>query len=309
MTLIKKGEWIEETIRQKWKDKTVEHYLKERWNIPRKTLHLYRMEKKVMVNEEVVRWTTHLQEKDNVQLHVYEPEHHNVVTSSIELDVLYEDPHILILNKPIQMDTHPSSNEQTNTLTNGVAAYFQQQDLHTQPRHVHRLDKDTSGAILYTKYPLASALFDQLLADRHIKRTYIALVHGIIRQDKGTIQASIGRDRHHPTRRRVSPSGQHALTNYHVRFRDTKRNQTLVELSLDTGRTHQIRVHMSHLGHPLVGDTLYGGHAIKGQQQALHAVRITFKHAITDKEVAVTAPVSQSLFDPYQSVIKRHILL
>ncbi|MBM7702759.1 RluA family pseudouridine synthase [Metabacillus iocasae] len=305
MTLMKKGEWIEEIIPSNWENHTVEDYLKQRWNMPRKTLHIYRMEKKVTVNEKTVPWTTLLNKHDKVQMHVYEPEHYDMIATPIALDVIYEDEHILIMNKPIHMDTHPSSNEQTNTLTNAAAAYFNEQDLLTQPRHVHRLDKDTSGAILFTKYPLANALFDQLLANRHIKRTYIALVHGIIRQDKGSIKGNIGRDRHHPTRRRVSASGQHALTNYRVLFRDVKRNVTLVELSLETGRTHQIRVHMSHLGHPLVGDTLYGGQKLKNQQQSLHAVQMTFKHAITNKNIQVAASVSQEQFQPYQSIIAK----
>ena len=156
-------------------------------------------------------------------------------------------------------------------------------------RHVHRLDRDTTGALLFAKHPFVGSMLDRMLEDREIKRTYLAMVHGMIPDKKGTIQASIGRDRHHATRRRVSPSGQPATTFFEVLKVDNKKKLLLVKCSLATGRTHQIRVHFSHMDHPLVGDLLYGGKPIF-QRQALHAVKLEFKHPFTEEVITCHAP-------------------
>jgi 23S rRNA pseudouridine1911/1915/1917 synthase len=285
----KKGDWLECIIPSVWKGLTIESLLKEVWYTSKKFAHQLRMEKGVKLNGKEVAWQTPLQENDRLQLYLYKPEHSAILPEYRELSVLWEDEHLLIINKDAGMDIHPSEPSQTGTLANAVAFHLQAQGIFTKVRHIHRLDRDTSGTILFAKHMLAGTTLDQMLEKREIKRTYVALVHGLVKKQSGTISAPIGRDRHHPTRRRVSKTGAKAVTHYRVlhTFPDTQ--TSLVELSLDTGRTHQIRVHMSYIGHPLVGDVLYGGKETF-HRQALHAVKLSFFHPFINEPVSCLAP-------------------
>ncbi len=305
MLMSRKGDWFETIITSGQAGKTIETILKDEWKTPKKLLHQFRMNKQVKLNNEVVGWNQLLHANDRLQVQFYFPEEQTFPPFYTELDLLYEDEHFLITNKPAGIDTHPNEPADNETLANMVAFHFLTEGLQTTPRHIHRLDRDTSGAILFAKHPLVASLLDKMLERREIKRTYIAIVDGIVKQNKGTINQPIGRDRHHATRRRVSPSGQHAVTHYRVLQRNQKFQQTLVELSLQTGRTHQIRVHMSHAGHPLIGDTLYGGPASIGQQ-ALHAVRLQLNHPFTEEDIEVWAPPPPGIFKHYESVILKH---
>jgi len=296
------GQWLEDKIAKNDAGQTIEDYLKTKWRIPKKTLHQFRMNKNVLINGEPLPWRNTLKEHDKISLPFFEAEPNEITPYNVDIEILFEDEHVLIVNKPINLDTHPSSEQDQKTLLNAVAAYFQKIGLKTKPRHVHRLDSDTSGAILFTKHFVASSVFDQLLAERKINRTYIALVQGIIKKEDGIINEPIGRDRHHATRRRVSRTGQAAKTRYRVLKRNTAKNETLIELSLETGRTHQIRVHMSHIGYPLLGDTLYGGKRLKEQQQALHAIKLSFIHPFTHQRVSAVAPPTQQVFLPYSKL-------
>ncbi|MCH1627633.1 RluA family pseudouridine synthase [Fredinandcohnia quinoae] len=289
MLTDKKGEWLEVTIPKDWNGYTIEHILKEIWQVPRLLLHQYRMDKSVTLNGHAITWNTNVVTHDKFQLHLFQPEDFDVEPEYIDLHILYEDDHLLVVNKPAGMDTHPNDQGQQGTLANAVAFHFQSTGVNAKVRHIHRLDRDTTGAVLFAKNKLAGAIMDRRLENREIKRTYHALVHGILKQKSGKIDAAIGRDRHHPTRRRVSPSGQKAITNYKVIQTLTSQNMTLVELELQTGRTHQIRVHMSYLGYPLIGDTLYGGKPIV-PRQALHAAKLKLQHPITNEIIICEAP-------------------
>ncbi|OQM46448.1 RNA pseudouridine synthase [Anoxybacillus sp. UARK-01] len=287
---IRKGEWLEFTVPSDWHGQTIESLLRTMWNSPKKWLHQLRMEKGVRVNGETVSWQTRLQKNDRFQIWVYKPETSDILPNYQELDILWEDEHLIVVNKAAGMEVHPTSPNQTNTLSNIVAAYFQTKGIFTKVRHIHRLDRDTSGAILFAKHALAGAILDRMLEQRQIKRTYVALVHGILKEKSGSIDAPIGRDRHHPTRRRVSKTGLAAVTHYRVLDTDFKKQTSLVELTLETGRTHQIRVHMSYIGHPLVGDLLYGGSAQPLSRQALHAFKLDFPHPFTNEFIRCVAP-------------------
>lgn len=284
------GEWFEVSVPSDWEGITIEDVLKNIWSMPKQMLHQLRMEKGAKLNGETMNWNTPLKQNDKLQVHLFVEEDYGVQPEYVEdLQILFEDDHLLIANKPSGMDTHPNEENQLGTLANAVAYHFQANGVSTKVRHIHRLDRDTTGAVIFAKHKLASAILDRRLEKREIKRTYVALVHGIIKQKKGTIDAAIGRDRHHPTRRRVSPTGQKAVTKFKVLQTLEKKKISFVELELLTGRTHQIRVHMGHLGYPLVGDTLYGGKPIISRQ-ALHAKKIRLQHPLANEEIICEAP-------------------
>lgn len=289
MKTARKGNWYEIVIPEKWSSFTLDHLLRNIWNVPRKMIHTFRMEKRVSINGEQVQWEQKLIPGDRLQMELFTAEGYGVLPIFHEVDVLFEDDHLLILNKPAGMDTHPNTTGQTDTLTNAAAFYLQAKGECLKPRHIHRLDRDTTGAVLFAKTALAGAILDRLLEERIIKRTYLAITDGLIAKKNGTINKSIGRDRHHSVRRRISPTGQTATTHFKVLRLDKPNNRSLIKCNLDTGRTHQIRVHLSAIGHPLSGDSLYGGSRIFSRQ-ALHAVKMELPHPFTGEIITCHAP-------------------
>lgn len=285
----RQGSWQEFLVPEEWAGKTVEMIFKQIWDAPKKLTHLFRMEKKVLVNHSPANWNHPLEKGDRLSIQFFEGMEDEVISTYMDLDVLFEDDHLLVINKPAGLDTHPNEPDQTNSLLNGVAFFLQANGQPSWVRHIHRLDRDTTGAILFAKHPLVSAILDRMLEQRLIKRTYLAMVHGIVKTKKGIIKDPIGRDRHHATRRRVSPSGQDATTHFQLIETDPSKKTSLIKCWLDTGRTHQIRVHLSHIGHPLLGDTLYGGEPLV-KRQALHAAKLDFKHPFTHQDISCIAP-------------------
>lgn len=283
------GDWLEIVIPEKWSNITVQELFRTTLYAPKKQTHQLRMEKGVKINGQVAIWTEPLKENDLLAIHCFTKSENSIKPFPIELSILYEDDHLLIVNKPAEMDTHPNSPEQKNTVANAVAHYFLSNKNSVDFKHIHRLDHDTTGAILFAKHSLAGSILDKMLEKREIKRTYIAIVHGLLPTNKGTINKPIGRDRHHATRRRVSPNGQEAITNYEVIKIDPLRKLTYIKCNLDTGRTHQIRVHLSSIGHPLAGDILYGGKPIF-PRQALHAAKLELNHPFTEEIITCYAP-------------------
>jgi 23S rRNA pseudouridine1911/1915/1917 synthase len=282
------GDWFELILPPAWEGFSIEQILKDLWHSPKKQVHTMRMEKGVKVNGEIIPWTKPLQAGDKLQIKFFNDEEFGVIPAFIDIEVLYEDDHLIVLNKPAGMDTHPNTPDQANTLANALAFYLQSKGEFRKVKHVHRLDRDTTGAVLFAKHLLAGSILDRMLEERQIKRTYAAIVHGKLKTKKGTIKDPIGRDRHHPTRRRVSPAGQPAVTHYELLKSFAKENLSLVKCSLDTGRTHQIRVHLSSIGHPIAGDTLYGGKPIY-KRQALHAAKLEIPHPFTGETITCIA--------------------
>ncbi|MGO4532923.1 RluA family pseudouridine synthase [Paenibacillus sp. 2TAF8] len=207
-----------------------------------------------------------------------------------DLDVLYEDDFCLVVHKPAGMKLHPdgSREEQTITLDQAVASHYQMNGIETSVRHVHRLDEYTTGPVLYAKNAFALAKLDEAMRRKAIHRQYVAIAGGQIASDLRKIDVPIGKDRHHKQRRRVSEAGQDAVT--HVDIVNAWEKATLVRLKLETGRTHQIRVHLSYAGYPLVGDKLYGGRPDPIGRQALHGEVLSFKHPLTGALIEVQDP-------------------
>lgn len=211
----------------------------------------------------------------------------------MDLNVLYEDDFAIIVNKPSGIEIHPSQKGQRGTLANGLAAYYEATGQACRVRPVHRLDKETTGPVLFAKNELAHAKFDQAMREKKIDRLYIAVAEGIIEQDKGVINKPIGQDRHHSTKRRVSETGDPAVTRFEVVDRFAE--HTLVRLRLETGRTHQIRVHLSSINHPIAGDGLYGGNRHYIKRQALHGEKLIWLHPWTGKRIETRAPLPEDM--------------
>lgn len=285
------GQWYELTLPPDWEGFTINYIISNIWRVPKKQIHLLKMEKGVKVNGEIIDWNTSLKGKDKLQLKIFTDDDYGVIPTYHDVEILYEDDHLIVFNKPAQMDTHPNEEGQSNTLLNAAAFHMQSQGEFRKIRHVHRLDRDTTGAVLFAKHPLAGSMLDRMLEERIIKRTYVALVQGTIKAKKGIINEPIGRDRHHATRRRVSPGGQPATTYFKVIRTFPKQDLSLITCQLETGRTHQIRVHLSYTGHPLAGDLLYGGRPLF-KRQALHAAKLEFPHPFTMEKISCYAKVT-----------------
>ena len=196
----------------------------------------------------------------------------------VAVTILFEDEHLIAALKPAGMAIHPDEEDKGGTFMNAVMAHVSKSN-GMYAEHIHRLDKGTEGVVLIAKHPIAKALFDRMIEERSITRMYHAEVDGRVKRMRGTLQYPIGRDRHHPTRRRVSPGGQDAITRFQVIGRNDE--TTLVEASLETGRTHQIRVHFAHIGHPVKGDTLYGGSETADGNYQFVAKKVSFIHPFT----------------------------
>ena len=235
-----------------------------------------------------------------LSVHLFPREKLDFPPDWMELNILYEDEFTLVVHKPAGIEVHPSEQGQRRTLAHGVAAYYEMSGQERRVRHIHRIDKETTGPVLYAKNEFAHYQYDSAMREKRIERIYLALVEGVLPQDKGTIDKPIGQDRHHSTRRRVSEAGAAAVTHYEVarRFAD----HTLVRLRLETGRTHQIRVHMAAIGHPLAGDGMYGGTRKLIARQALHGEKLIWPHPWTGEKQQVRAPLPDDFAEALETL-------
>jgi len=231
----------------------------------------------------------------SVELQIPDPEPSDLKPEKIPLDIVYEDDWLLVINKPQGMVVHPAAGHHTGTLVNALLDYCagQLSDLNgiIRPGIVHRIDKDTSGLILVVKDNQVHSSIADKIRRHEIRRIYQAVVYGIVNSDTGTIDAPIGRDSKNRQRMAIVGSGKPSITHFTVlkRFRAA----TLLEIRLESGRTHQIRVHMKYIGHPVIGDPVYapGRPAFNLEGQALHARALEFEHPVTGQLVHLECPL------------------
>lgn len=253
-------------------------------------------ENKVLVNGKLVKSNYKVKQGDSVQLEISDAVEPDILPEDIPLDVLYEDVDILVVNKPKGMVVHPAAGHYTGTLVNAIL-YHCKDSLSgingvMRPGIVHRIDMDTTGSLVVCKNDYAHQYISDLLKTHDITRKYHAIVHGVIKEESGTIHAPIGR---HPIdRKKMSineKNGKDAITHFRVLRRFE--NHTYIECELETGRTHQIRVHMASIRHPLLGDTVYSNAKTKYklQGQTLHAMTLGFVHPRSEKYCEFCAPL------------------
>ncbi|WP_375143102.1 RluA family pseudouridine synthase [Paenibacillus sp. D2_2] len=287
-------------------DKFVKDQLGDEYS--RSTIQLWIEDGHILVNGESVKANYKVNPGDQVTLTIPEAEAAEIISEDILLDVYYEDADVIVVNKPRGMVVHPAPGHASGTLVN--ALMFHCKDLsgingELRPGIVHRIDKDTSGLIMAAKNDKAHASLAAQLKEHSVTRKYFALVHGNLSHDQGTIDAPIGRDPHDRKMYTViEKNSKQAVTHFHVveRFGD----YTLVELKLETGRTHQIRVHMKFIGHPLVGDPMYGrSKGVKMDGQALHAAVLGFIHPSSGEYIEFAAPIPDDMEMVLQSLRSR----
>ena len=248
---------------------------------------------------------------EEITINVPEPEELSIEPENIPLNIVYEDSDVIVVNKPQGLCVHPAQGNESGTLVNGLV-YHCGDELSAingviRPGIVHRIDKDTSGLLIVAKNNEAHLKLSEQLKERKAMRKYVALVNGNIKEDSGTINKPIGRNPSDRKKMAVDPKGKNAVTHFKVLKRYD--NYTLLELKIDTGRTHQIRVHMSYIGHPVVGDEVYsnGKNEFGVQGQMLHARYLQFKHPITGKELSLEAPIPEYFEDVLEKLKNREI--
>lgn len=247
------------------------------------------------VNDEPVRVRRTIQEGDIVHMTIPVEDGNPILTPSDEaLDILFEDEHFLLVNKPVGVISVPSPAHREGTMANRVKGHVQRKHyLHQTVHVVTRLDRDTSGVMMFAKHGLAHSMMDQLLKEKTLIKIYEAFVSGFIKEDHGYIEEPIARSENSIIVREVKEGGKEALTEYWVEER--LKQVTKVAVQLHTGRTHQIRVHFSHMNHPLIGDDLYGGDASSFPRQALHCKSLSFEHPFTKEKIVVEAPLPEDM--------------
>lgn len=288
-----------------WLLKTV---LRQRMQVSRSLLtQLKRTERGIELNGVRQRINVKVMVGDVIDIRMQQERSDDILPQPLPVQQLYEDDHLLIVNKAADIVVHPTRGHYTNTLANGVVYHWRRAGVNHRFRPIHRLDQQTSGVIAIAKNPYVHHILSEMLKARQVVREYVAIVHGQVNDETGTINAPIDRDLEQPHLRIVTSGGYEAITHYEV----LQRHQqfTLVRARLETGRTHQIRVHMHHIGHPIIGDALYKiddkGTGLDSliERQALHAAKLVIIHPITKQSMTFTAPLPPDMEQVLDHVI------
>ena len=282
------------TIPTEYNEHTLLSFLKDKKYSSQIITHLKRTGNGILLNGEWgrVRDILHTNDVLTIQL-IEDASSENIVPKNLPLDILYEDEDILIVNKAANTPIHPSQGNYDNTLANAVAYYYQQKGESFTYRCINRLDRDTTGLLIIAKHMYSASLLSDMVANRDIHREYLAVATGEV-PETGTIIAPIGRVDGSTIERHIDEQhGDYACTHY--KRLAYNNGYSLVSLKLETGRTHQIRVHMKHIGHPLPGDFLYNPNYEVINRQALHSYRLSFKHPISGKHMEFVAEVPEDM--------------
>ncbi|MCX7780110.1 MAG: RluA family pseudouridine synthase [Negativicutes bacterium] len=268
---------------------TVETYLKQIAQISGRKLQKLTRLKGILLNNKPVYLQKKLKVGDMLRVMVLTDAGSGISPEQGAIEILYEDDNLLVVNKPPYQLVHPAGKTAGGTLANYLAYHLRQLGIVSTVRPIHRLDRDTSGCVMFAKDARSQFLLEQQLKSKTLRRVYWALVKGTIAPAAGTIDAPIGPHPTLPNRRAVNEQGERAVTHY--RTIRTFPNATLLELELETGRTHQIRLHLTYLGCPIIGDGMYGVRSPLISRQALHAASLSFTHLAAKRKITVNAPL------------------
>ena len=297
---------LEKKVEEKYDGIVIREFLKEELELSSRLIRRAAIEKRIFVNKEAVRMRKVLHTGDIVEVKLQRVESQNIIPEKMELNIVYEDEDILVLNKPPYTVVHPTRGYPTGTLANGVLYYFNETNQNCIVRLVSRLDMDTSGLIIIAKNQYAHMALSKEMQLNHLEKRYLAVVHGHLQKEEGTIDLPIFKpeDEESIFKRIIDERGQRSITHYKVvkKFKDA----TLVECLLETGRTHQIRVHMASIGHPLVGDEVYGfkKQRFKLKGQVLHAKTLGFIHPKTKEYMEFTTDLPKYYNDLIEKLRK-----
>lgn len=284
------------TISEESDNQPISSFLKHQGYSSQNLIELKKMPESVLVNQKWSYMNQRLHTGDILTIHIKEnASSEKIPPVELPLDIVYEDEDLMVINKPAGMPIHPSMNNYENSLGNALAFYFSKQNKPFIFRCVNRLDRDTSGLTIVAKHMVSAGMLSAMVAQKDgITREYLAIVKGEITPASGIITAPISRKPGSILERHVDFSqGEHAVTHYHTQ--DIRNGHSLVSLVLETGRTHQIRVHMKYLGYPLIGDYLYNPDMELISRQALHSHRLQFTHPITHERMEFTAPLPEDM--------------
>ena len=261
------------------KYQNINQVLKQEFNVSTRLQQKIIKEQHVFLNSKIADTRSNISLNDVISVNLdFEEDSENIISAKMELNIIYEDECFLILNKPVGIAVHPSISHYTDSLANGVKFYFESIGLKRKIRPINRLDLNTSGLVIFAKNEYVQESLIKQMQNKTFEKYYIAFVEGTFADKEGTINLPIARKENSIIERCIAENGQTAITDYKVLSEYD--NFSIVECYLQTGRTHQIRVHMSAIGHPLLGDTLYGNSSNLINRQALHSYKISFIHPI-----------------------------
>lgn len=273
-------------------DKTVKGIMSENLNISARLSKRLELSNKIFLNDKAVKLNKAVFKGDILSVEFIDEEN-EFAAINIPIDIIYEDSDLLVVNKPPYIVVHPTKSHQDNTIANGVAYYFKMHGIQKKVRLVNRLDMNTSGILIIAKNPYVHNELSNQMKLSSVDKFYYAIVEGVVEKEKGTVNEPIARLNPDDIIRVVSPLGKECITHYEVQGRYN--NMTLVKLKLETGRTHQIRVHMKHIGHPVLGDTLYGRESELIDRQALHCFEMKIIHPGTGRELILKSPLPEDM--------------
>ena len=277
----------------------VKELLKLKFQISDRLLVKLKKNKKIRLNSTPTFVNSRLKPFDIVEILIdFEEKSENIIPTQMDLNIIYEDEYYIVINKPSGIAIHPSILHYTDSLANGVKFYFEQKNIKKKIRPINRLDKDTSGIVIFAKNEYIQEFLVKEMKKNTFFKEYIAVCEGIFESKIGTINLPIGRKENSIIERCVCSNGDIAITHYNVL--KSLKNTSVVHVTLETGRTHQIRVHLSNIGHPILGDTLYGNPSSVINRQALHAYKVKFIHPITGLNVEYIATIPSDI----KSIIK-----
>lgn len=265
-------------VTSKGEGSKIRDYLKYEENLSSRFIKSSAMDRRLWVNDEKVKLNHVLKEGDIIKINIEKDESQDIAPEDLNIQVVYEDDDLLIVNKPPFMVVHPTKMHQSGTLANGIIYHFRAKGDNSIVRLVSRLDRDTSGLIMVAKNQFSHMNLAKSMEKNEIKKSYLSIIHGNMPKLEGTIDEPIGRVENETIKRGVVAEGQRSITHYKVI--ETYNEGQLLELVLETGRTHQIRVHLSHCGHPIYGDSLYSEYDDEAliNRQALHAYGLSLPH-------------------------------